>query len=147
MNPWALLAAFATAVGMFLAGVWYEAGVKDDEWTAKIQTDVVAATNLAIEAERKQNQEVNNALREQAKDSRSIANKYARELERLRQRPDRTGNVQAGRRAACKGATGAELSGPDARFLTREAARADELRAGLKACYAAIDAGSDNHAK
>jgi len=45
-------------------------------------------------------------------------------------------------RAACAGAggaTGAELSGADAGFLVREAARGDELRAGLDACYAVID--------
>ena len=39
----------------------------------------------------------------------------------------------------CNGAT---LSAPDAEFLIREAARADELRAGLEACYAQYDAVS-----
>ena len=33
----------------------------------------------------------------------------------------------------CNGAT---LSAPDAEFLIREAARADEIRVGLQACYA-----------
>jgi hypothetical protein len=41
--------------------------------------------------------------------------------------------------ATCSGSTGAELSRPDAIFLGGEAARADELRTALSACYAAYD--------
>ena len=37
----------------------------------------------------------------------------------------------------CNGAT---LSAPDADFLVREAARADEIRVGLQACYAQYEA-------
>lgn len=37
----------------------------------------------------------------------------------------------------CNGAT---LSAPDAEFLVREAARADEIRVGLQACYKQYDA-------
>jgi len=37
----------------------------------------------------------------------------------------------------CNGAT---LSAPDAEFLIREAARADEIRIGLQACYKQYDA-------
>lgn len=37
----------------------------------------------------------------------------------------------------CNGAT---LSAPDADFLIREAARADEIRVGLQACYAQYEA-------
>jgi flagellum-specific peptidoglycan hydrolase FlgJ len=51
--------------------------------------------------------------------------------ERLRQRPDR---LPEAARPACTGATGAELSGRDAAFLERLAARADEIRTELKAC-------------
>lgn len=42
-------------------------------------------------------------------------------------------------RAACAGATGAELSRPDAIVLTRLAARADTIRADLEACRSYID--------
>ena len=35
---------------------------------------------------------------------------------------------------------GAALSAPDANFLIREAARADEIRVGLQACYAQYEA-------
>jgi hypothetical protein len=43
----------------------------------------------------------------------------------------------------CEGASGRELSREDAEFLAREAARADAIRAGLEACYAAIDGTID----
>ena len=43
-------------------------------------------------------------------------------------------------RAACEGATGRELSDRDAEVALRIAARADELRAELAACYRREDA-------
>ena len=67
---------------------------------------------------------------------RDVNRKLADALERLRKRPER---LPEPARASCEGGTGAELSGPDAGFLEREAARADELRAALGACYQWID--------
>jgi hypothetical protein len=61
----------------------------------------------------------------------------------LRNRPDRQPAGQGGvpqATAACAGATGAELYRSDATFLVGEAARADEQRAALAACYGAYDA-------
>jgi hypothetical protein len=57
-------------------------------------------------------------------------------LDELRKRPARRSgsNVPSGT-GACAGASGAELSGPDAGFLAREAARGDRLRASLAQCY------------
>lgn len=77
----------------------------------------------------KQNQAHANAVRD-------VNLKLSAALERLRKRPERRPEPA---RAACEGGTGAELSGPDAGFLEREAARADELRAALGACYQWID--------
>jgi hypothetical protein len=54
----------------------------------------------------------------------------------LRNRPDRMPEAS---RQACPGATGAELSRPDAEFLVGEAARADQLRADLEACTGWIE--------
>lgn len=51
----------------------------------------------------------------------------------LRQRPSRAELPPAA--STCQAATGRELSAEDAEFLAREAARADELRAALIACY------------
>jgi len=58
-------------------------------------------------------------------------------LNGLRDRPERA--MPDDSRAGCKGASGAELSRPDAGFLVREAARGDRLQAALTACYAYAD--------
>lgn len=57
-------------------------------------------------------------------------------IKRLRDRPARMPKTAA---ATCKGATGAQLSGPDAEFLTRLAARADKLKAELEQCQGWIE--------
>jgi hypothetical protein len=48
----------------------------------------------------------------------------------LRKRPSRTTETSYG-----KGCNGASLYAEDSEFLVREAARADEIRVGLQACY------------
>jgi hypothetical protein len=67
-----------------------------------------------------------------AKDAqlRSVNARLADSLERLRQRPERLPEASL---ATCTGSTGRELSGRDAAFLERYAARAEALRAELKA--------------
>lgn len=57
----------------------------------------------------------------------------------LRDRPERPTRLPDTPRIECSGASGRELSREDAEFLARESARADTLRAGLEACYAAYD--------
>lgn len=60
----------------------------------------------------------------------------------VQQRPNRQPAPASGSSptpTACKAATGAELSRPDAEFLIRLAERADEMRAALGACYQAYD--------
>lgn len=73
---------------------------------------------------------------------------YSDELGRLQQRANRKptpAGAVPGPAPACQGSTGAELSREDASFLIGEAARADEQRAALSACYQAYDAvGSPN---
>lgn len=51
---------------------------------------------------------------------------YQRDLDSLRNRPPR--RVEVIRSGACTGVSGAELSRPDAEFLTGEAARAERIR-------------------
>jgi len=55
----------------------------------------------------------------------------------LRKRPSRTAETTNG-----KGCNGASLYAEDSEFLVREAARADEIRVALQACYAQYDAVS-----
>lgn len=59
-------------------------------------------------------------------------------LNGLRDRPER--HLPNDPRANCAGASGAELSRPDAGFLVREATRAERLQAALDACYKQYDA-------
>ena len=53
----------------------------------------------------------------------------------LRKRPSRTAETSNG-----KGCNGASLYAEDSEFLVREAARADEIRVALEACYKQYDA-------
>lgn len=80
---------------------------------------------------------------EKTNENARIAARYAAQLDGLRQRADRrpaptSGMLEAA--TACAGATGAELSRPDATVLVGFAQRADEQRAALAACYGAYDA-------
>lgn len=69
-----------------------------------------------------------------------ISNHLDSALARLSDRTStRLPNIAVPATPECKGATGYQLSRPDAEFLTREAARADEFRAALQACYAETD--------
>ena len=88
---------------------------------------------------RAQQSTTNEALQGQVDEQRLINTNLADDLERLRKRADR---IPEAARANCAGSAGSELSGEDASFLVREAARADELRAALKACYEYADAVS-----
>ena len=64
----------------------------------------------------------------------SINNQLLDAVSQLRSRPNRTQASSNG-----QGGTGATLSAEDAEFLVREAARADQLRTGLTACYEQYD--------
>jgi hypothetical protein len=65
----------------------------------------------------------------------SINNQLLDAVSQLRSRPNRTQSSSNG-----QDGTGRSLSAEDAEFLVREAARADQLRTGLQACYAQYDA-------
>jgi len=77
-----------------------------------------------------------------AKEQARVASAAALNSERMRQRAERRPAPTSGMpeaTATCAGATGAELSRPDATFLIGLAQRADEQRAALAACYGAYD--------
>jgi len=59
-----------------------------------------------------------------------INNQLVDAVSELRKRPSRTAEASNG-----KSCNGASLYAEDAEFLVREAARADEMRVSLKACY------------
>lgn len=83
-------------------------------------------------------QEYQNAADQIRKDKdaqiKVINNQLVDAISELRKRPSRSDQASNGQ--SCNGAS---LSAEDAEFLVREAARADEMRTGLQACYKQYD--------
>lgn len=112
------------------------------DWSKREQAQADAhlqAIQDAVESERAAQRKVNDALEKQNRRNQQIAANLVSELDSLRERAERAERMSADSRTACAGADGRELSRQDAEFLARESARADEIRAGLEACYAVLD--------
>jgi len=126
-NPYALLGGLLLILGAATGG--YIKGRADANASWELQ---VAEKEREAHAKERQLQEEANAIQNKLQaDNARIADQLANALERLRNRPERLPDATL---TTCKGATGAELSRPDAGFLEREAARADRLRSALEAC-------------
>lgn len=137
MNPYVIV---VVAVAFVLNGFyWHANGVnaENTRWKAKtfeqLAKDSKAAKDQSVAWQTGVDAVINNLGAKHAATQRhlNIA------LNGLRDRPDR--HLPDDPRANCTSATGAELSRPDGQFLAGEAARADELRDGLEACYAYAD--------
>lgn len=132
----------AVVIAFVLNGFYWNArgsNAADTRWTAKITAERLAATEAARKQETRWQGVVNETSTQYQARIAGIRRNLDLALDSLRQRPERAGNLPDHPRPDCAGATGAELSGPDARFLASEAARADEFRAGLDACYRYAD--------
>ena len=107
-----------------------------------VRADMADAVRIATENARKIEQEkqekINAIAQHQQNELQNINTKLLDNIKRLHNRPNKR-HVPKDNKATCEGATGAELSRPDASFLTREAARADTIRTALKACYKYAD--------
>jgi hypothetical protein len=121
-----LAIAIASAAG-YVSGRWqqYQA---DEKATAAVR---VKETETALSQEREWRRLVKGTTDARDMEVRAIRRRLDDAIERLRQRPER---LPEAARPACEGSTGVELSGRDAAFLERLAARADEIRSELKAC-------------
>lgn len=124
---------------VLIAAVWYHGhthGVNAERliWQQENQQ----AIENARTTERQQQEKVNHAIQKQFDDLAAVHGNLIADLERLRDRP-RRGDMPKATGVDCQGGTGRELSREDAGFLTREAARADELRAALIGCYEYAD--------
>lgn len=121
---------------------WHASGVNAEatRWTARIEKERAESLNKARAKEKEMQDVFNAAQKKQAARLADTRRTLDAALDSLRDRPERPAGVREAARSGCAGANGAELSGPDAEFLVREAARADDLRAGLDACYSAVDA-------
>lgn len=139
MNPWLIL---AVVVAFVLNGFYWNAhgsNAADVRWTAKIEKERADASQQARAKEKEMQHGFDDAQRKQAARLADTRRALDLALNGLRDRPERPAGVPGTARPGCEGGTGAELSRGDAEFLVREAARADGLRAGLDACYQAID--------
>ena len=126
---WAfLLGGAALIAGTWLHGNWH--GSKTTAATYKVQ---IAENNVKALEEHNTQQEIVDALTQKYwTDVDSLNARLVDALGRLRDRPVRASEAT---RANCEGASGAELSRPDAEFLTREAARGDRCAVALQRCY------------
>ncbi len=125
-------------LSMLGAATWFVFEAGADSVRADMAETVRQAVKAAREAEQKKQEKVNDIAQEQHDEQTRINGRLTADLIELRDRPSRR-HLPGGTGTACKGATGAELSRPDAEFLTRFAARADKAQTGLAACYKHID--------
>jgi hypothetical protein len=137
--PWWAWAALVALMVTAAAGKGWQAGSGHVQarWNAEKAERVQQALEASQEARRIEQQraaKVQEIQDGKDADLRRINARLGAALEQLRNRPNRPADLPEAGRAACAGASGAELSGPDASFLEREAARADALRRELGAC-------------
>ena len=133
----------AAIIVALLVGTWMH-GNHHGKQSAELQTAQawLDSAETAREIQEQRQEGVNNALREQNDELAAVNSRHLAAIERLQQRANRA-ELSRAARAECKGATGAELSRQDGRFLVGEAARADRLRAALQACYSYANAITD----
>ena len=139
LNPWVILGALVTAIALFFSGEIVGNIRCNTKWEAKTEKDKRKSIELALTIERANQEKANAAIRTQAAEQAAINTRLRADIAGLRNRPERPADLSSISVTRCTGATGAELSRSDAEFLVGEAARADEIRAGLAACYAVID--------
>jgi hypothetical protein len=133
----------AVVIAFVLNGFYWHANgsnAADTRWTARIQKERADSLQAARLKEKQLQEAYDAAAKKQAARLAGVQRTLDTALDSLRDRPERPAGVSEAARSDCAGGTGAELSRADAEFLAREAARADGLRAGLEACYFAVDA-------
>ena len=153
MNPWFLLAMLVALLSASGIGYWRgdRAGRAEiqqqwDHEKADLLVKHTEAVNQAREKEQNWQQAADNIRQEKDREIRNINARAAALSNVVRQRQDRpsadasAATQTAGSGQTSAGCTGAELYKPDGEFLVREAARADEIRAALKQCYAQDEA-------
>ena len=138
-NPWALLVLLGAFV---LNGFYWHAHGSNAEHArlkAQFKHERMDMVQKARDTEKKWQEIINEVTTKQAEKLAEVQHHLDVAIISLRDRPERPARLPATARVECEGASGRELSSEDAEFLAREAARADTIRAGLEACYAAYD--------
>ena len=115
----------------------FSAGWSVNGWRyEKKEAQEKIAQQKFIAQKEKENQAAADQIRKD-KDAQinAINTQLANALIELRNRPSRANKVSSNGQSG----TGATLFAEDAEFLIREAARADQIRTGLEACYKQYD--------
>ena len=110
-----------------------------DQEKAKLAEEYAKAQAAAREKEQQLQAQADQLREETNAKTQELAVRAASLADSVRKRPERTAQASAvsgtaGAVCPACNCTGAELHRPDAEFLVREAARADELRLALDAC-------------
>lgn len=153
MNPWLILGFVLAVAAAGGAGLYqgHELGVAEvqqkwDRERAAQLAEHAAAQAAAREKEQELQASADLLRKDKDREIRDLNARTAALTNSLRDRPSRptaeTSTVSSTASAGCapSSCTGAGLSREDAQFLAGEAARADELRASLKQCYAQYQA-------
>lgn len=151
IQPWMIKLAAIGAV-IFALFVWHEYSVHVAVHDAVSQAELVhkqAYDALSLKAQKNEielGNKVNKIKGEKDEAIKAANTKYNALLNSLRDRP--TGRQTSGTRSASngkgpEGATGKELSRPDAEFLAGFASDTESLKNGLNACYKQYDAVKD----
>lgn len=147
-NRWVIggVAALALIVGAYLRGMSHGKSIIQTRWDAEkvVQERVVQAqAEKTRQAERQLQAKADTIAKEKQSELENLKRKHASVVAGLRDRPRRdTPGQLPGNTGASESplvCTGAELPREDAEFLAGEAARADEIRAELEACYVQYD--------
>jgi hypothetical protein len=131
-------------IGLFILGCvigWFVNGWRLQSKITSLEKEYAQNVSRAYEQTRKIETELTQKIEKlERKKNGEIANVNARLRVALSELSERTSRSTTSTSPTdCKGTTGTELSREDAEFLTREAARADRLRAALGACYVQYD--------
>lgn len=149
MNPWVILGFVVAVIGAAGAGYYQgnEAGQakiqqKWDRERAAQEAEYAAAQAAAREKEQELQAGADSLRKEKDREIRDLNARAVALANSMRDRPSRptteSSPVPGATSVGCPVpvCTGAGLSREDAEFLSREAARGDELRALLKQCHA-----------
>lgn len=120
--------AISVAGGLWVHGNYHGRNV--------MKVKIAKANEKALQEKQKLQEKIDELTQQQTERLAIVTDERDAALERLRDRPDRMPQTS---QPECQGATGAELSKPDAEFLTRLAGRADRLREALRTCYEYAD--------
>jgi hypothetical protein len=139
MNPYLILAvviAFVLSNAFsFVKGDKY----RDTIWVAKVQQERADGEAAALKKEKELQGAADAISAKQDQKLRSTQRNLTVALDSLRDHPMRPSGHTEAPRVECPCSTGAGLCKQDAEFLTREAARSDDIRSGLETCYTFID--------